>query len=80
MRLAAMTAEQRASVAAAFKGVISAARGLAALDLSRKATMGAIQMFLVGMASGHPMSHYLRQARAAAPKIGRYVDALVQAL
>lgn len=79
-RLAAMTAEQRATVTAAFAGVIGSARGLGLLNLSRKATMAAINMMVLGMAQGHSLAHHLRSARELAPKIGRYVDALVSAL
>lgn len=75
-----MTAEQRASVLSSFKGMISAARGMGELDLSRKATMGAINMFVLGAATGQSLADHLKAARTMAPKIGRYVDALVSAL
>ncbi len=79
-RLAAMTAEQRAATAVAFRGIISAARGLGALNLSRKSVMGAVNMMVMGLAQGHTLSHHLKAARDLAPKIGRYVDALVSSL
>ncbi len=75
-----MTAEKRAAVTLTFRGIISSARGLGELNLSRKAVMGMINTMVLGMAQGHSLQHHLKAAREMAPRIGRYVDALVSSL
>lgn len=78
--LAMMTAAQREATARALQALVAAAKGLKDVQLSKSATMHAVNVLVIGAAQGQGMAHHLAEARRLAPKVGKHVAHLVSAL
>jgi hypothetical protein len=76
-----MTAAQRERVAIGFRALFTAGRELGEnIAFSGRTALAFVQVLSFGMAQGRAMSSYLEEASKLAPKVGKHVAALVQAL